>query len=107
MKTFEEYFAGYGRIYQREESKEIDSDSEFNLAELIGSLDNLDLSYIWLETDYESSYIKISFRRPETSEEFEERKLNIYNAYVQGEQSRQQRELEEYKRLHTKYGENK
>lgn len=107
MKTFEEYFAAYGRIYRNDGSKEIDSGYEFNLSELIHSLDTTDLSCVWLETEHESSFVKVIFKKDESDEEFEERKLEMYNEYVRGEGARQQREFEEYKRLHVKYGENK
>lgn len=104
MLTFEQYFSRTC-VYRRDDSKYIDNSIEFNLAELLASLDlkDVDYNYVWLEAEYDGYDINVSFRKPESDEEFEQRKVKMYNDYVQGEGARQQREIEEYKRLKLKY----
>lgn len=103
MKTFEEYITTSGVIYQRKDEEFIDSDTEWNLAALLGSIEGVDYKDVWITTEYESYSVGVYNRKLENDEEFEQRKVKMYNEYVKGEGARQQREIEEYKRLKLKY----
>lgn len=110
MMTFEEYIETYKNFYFNTPKKHITEtilkDDTIILSDLLDKLGSVDYKDVTIGAyEYGQDYreVEVLHTRTETDEEFEQRKIKKYNDYVQDESARQQREIEEYKRLKLKY----